>query len=70
MKKAKVSVRVRDNNVDRALRLFKKLVLESGHMEEYHNKQYYVKPSRAKKEYKKQLRRQHLINKKNDNWVN
>lgn len=68
MKKGKVSVRVRDNNVDKALRLFKRLVLESGIMEEYDSKKHFVKPSAAKREYKKQLRRQHLLNKKNDNW--
>ncbi len=69
MKKGKVAVRVKGGNVDKAIRLFKKMVMESGHLQELFDRQYYVKPSRAKKEYKKKLRQQHLISKKNDNWM-
>ncbi len=68
-KKGKVAVKVKHGNVDKAIRLFKKMVMESGHLQELFDRQYYVKPSRAKKEYKKKLRQQHLISKANDKWL-
>lgn len=69
MKKGKVGIKVRNGDVDRALRIFKKMVMESGHLEELYERQYFVKPSIAKREYNKKLRQKHLIERKNDNWV-
>jgi ribosomal protein S21 len=69
MKKGKVGIKVRNGDVDRALRIFKKMVMESGHLEELFERQHFVKPSIAKREYKKKLRQKHLIDKKNDNWA-
>ena len=48
-----IKVDVRDNNVDKALRILKKL-LKEGFMKRYREKQYYTKPSERKKEKRKE----------------
>ena len=45
-----IKVDVRDNNVDKALRILKKKLLKEGFMKRYKEKQYYTKPSERKKE--------------------
>ena len=45
-------VEVKNNNVDMALRKFKKMVKESGMMLELKKKSYYEKPSRKRREKK------------------
>lgn len=61
-------VYVKDDNVDRALRQFKKKVAESGLLQELQERQAFVKPtvkrklekSQAKRRWKKYLRDQEL----------
>lgn len=65
------SVNVKDGQVDKALRKFKKKVNNSGVLLEVRNRQNYVKPSTkrklaksaAKKRWQKHLRQQQLPNK-------
>ena len=52
--KGKVSVKVRNNNVDAAIKLFKKRVLTSGILYEYKKRQEYEKPSVTKRRKKKE----------------
>jgi small subunit ribosomal protein S21 len=52
--KSKVTVQVRDGNIEGALKVFKKRVFTSGHIIEYKERQEYVKPSILKREKKKQ----------------
>lgn len=40
-----ISVKVFNNDIDSALRLFKRKMKDSGVLEEYKDKRYYVKPS-------------------------
>jgi len=49
-----IKVDVRDNNVDKALRILKKKLLKEGFMKRYKEKQYYIKPSERKKEKRKE----------------
>jgi small subunit ribosomal protein S21 len=49
-----IKVDVRDNNVDKALRILKKKLLKEGFMKRYKEKQYYIKPSERKKERRKE----------------
>lgn len=40
-----ISVKVNDNNVDAAIKVFRRKMKESGVLEEYKNRQFYIKPS-------------------------
>lgn len=61
-------VQVHDNNVEKALRKFKKKILESGLLQEVRDRQEFVKPtiqrkiakSQAKNRWNKHLRSQQL----------
>ena len=48
------TVEVRNNNVEKALRVLKKKLIKSGQMKEVREKQYYQKPSFKKREKKKE----------------
>ena len=45
---------VRNNNVEKAMRILKKKLLRDGLMKEMRERQYYSKPSEVKREAKKQ----------------
>ena len=45
---------VRNNNVEKAMRILKKKLLRDGLMKEIKERQYYSKPSEVKREAKKQ----------------
>jgi|TARA_B110000211_G_C13677124_1_gene377123 small subunit ribosomal protein S21 len=45
---------VRNNNVEKAMRILKKKLLRDGLMKEMKERQYYSKPSEVKREAKKQ----------------
>ena len=45
---------VRNNNVEKAMRMLKKKLLRDGLMKEMKERQYYSKPSEVKREAKKQ----------------
>jgi small subunit ribosomal protein S21 len=47
--KSKVTVEVRDGNIETALKIFKSKVFNSGHIVEYKERQEYVKPSVIKR---------------------
>lgn len=61
-------VQVHDNNVEKALRKFKKKILEQGLLQEVRDRQEFVKPtaqrkiakSQAKRRWQKQVRSQQL----------
>ena len=46
---------VRNNNVEKAMRILKKKLLRDGLMKEMKERQYYSKPSEVKREAKKQI---------------
>jgi small subunit ribosomal protein S21 len=50
MAKSRVVVTVRDGNIEKALSIFKKKVMNSGHLLLYKEKQEFVKPSVKKRE--------------------
>jgi len=48
------TIEVRNNNVEKALRVLKKKLLKDGVMKELRDRQYYSKPSWKKREKKKE----------------
>ena len=50
-----VSVEVRDNDIQKALKIFKKRVEASGHIKELKERRYYKKPSVIKRENKNKV---------------
>ena len=66
-----VSVEVRNNDIAKALKLFKKRVEESGHLQELRDRREYKKPSVVKREqmnkvlYKAKKARQNEIDREN-----
>lgn len=52
--KSKVTVEVKNGNIESALRFFKKQVFNSGHLLEYKQRQEYKKPSVVKREKRKE----------------
>jgi small subunit ribosomal protein S21 len=54
-----ITVEVRNNNVEKALRVLKKKLIKSGQMKELKERQYYQKPSFKKREKKKELIRRY-----------
>ena len=55
-----LKVEVRNNDVGKALRRFKKLVQDDGILQEVRNKEYHEKPSVVKNRKKKAARSRHL----------
>ena len=51
---ANYTIEVRNNNVEKALRVLKKKLLKDGVMKELRDRQYYSKPSWKKREKKKE----------------
>ena len=64
-----LSVKVYDNNVDEALRRFKRKIKDSNLMVDLKDKQYYVKPSVMKRERKSKaiLREKYRLLKEHEN---
>lgn len=58
-----LKVEVRNNDVGKALRRFKKLVQDDGILQEVRNKEFYEKPSVIKNRKKKAARARHLKDK-------
>ena len=54
-----LEVTVRNNNVEKAMRVLKKKLLKDGMMRELKERQYYSKPSHVKREARKQSIRRH-----------
>lgn len=57
-----VTVIVKGNNVEKALRILKKKVQKNGLLKELRDRQYYQKPSEIKRAKKKEQRRNFLKN--------
>ena len=53
------TIEVRNNNVEKALRVLKKKLIKDGVMKELKERQYYQKPSFKKREKKKESIRRH-----------
>ena len=53
------TIEVRNNNVEKALRVLKKKLMKDGVMKELRDRQYYQKPSFKKREKKKENIRRH-----------
>ena len=53
------TIEVRNNNVEKALRVLKKKLMKDGVMKELKERQYYQKPSFKKREKKKENIRRH-----------
>jgi small subunit ribosomal protein S21 len=51
------SVLVQNDNVEKALRKFKKKIMESGKLQELREREFYEKPTTARKRAKNQARR-------------
>ena len=49
-----ITIEVRNNNVEKALRVLKKKLTKDGMMKELKQRQYYQKPSEIKREKKKE----------------
>ena len=59
-----IEVKVENNNLEKAIRILKKKVNESGILQQLKNKRYYKKPSEIRREKKKQFLRETQKNQK------
>ena len=59
-----ITIEVRNNNIENALRVLKKKLLKDGVMKELRDRQYYSKPSWKKREKKKEGIRRHIKERK------
>jgi len=67
MGKARVSVKVRNGDINRALKQFKRGVIESGHILELKEKKYHTKPTTKRRRQKEEAIRSEQIHRlKND----
>jgi len=55
-----LAVKVRDGNLEQALRIFKKKIRNSGLIQELKDREYYTKPSEARKLAKQRARKRWL----------
>lgn len=61
--KSLVSVQVRNGDINKALKIFKKRGFDSGHLQELRDRQEYTKPSVARRKQKQQaVRKEQLRN--------
>ena len=59
-----ITIEVRNNNVEKALRVLKKKLNKDGMMKELKARQYFIKPSEKKREKKKEGIRRHIKDRK------
>ena len=59
-----ITIEVRNNNLEKALRVLKKKLNIDGQMKELKQRQYYQKPSEIKRENKKEGIRRHIKDRK------
>jgi ribosomal protein S21 len=61
MGKSRVTVNVRNGDINKALKIFKRLVFDSGHIQELKDRKEYTKPTTVRRKQKqKALREQEL----------
>ena len=59
-----ITIEVRNNNLEKALRVLKKKLNKDGMMKELKARQYFIKPSEKKREKKKEGIRRHIKDRK------
>ncbi len=59
-----ITIEVRNNNIEKALRVLKKKLNKDGQMKELKQRQYYQKPSEIKREKKKEGIRRYIKDRK------
>ena len=59
-----ITIEVRNNNIEKALRVLKKKLNKDGQMKELKQRQYYQKPSEIKREKKIEGIRRHIKDRK------
>ena len=59
-----ITIEVRNNNVEKALRVLKKKLNKDGMMKELTARHYFIKPSEKKREKKKEGIRRHIKDRK------
>jgi ribosomal protein S21 len=70
MSKQKVAVEVRNGDIARALKIFKKRVMDSGHLQDVRDRREYVKPTTTKRKLKQQAIRADFRRRMNENIEN
>ena len=70
MSKQKVAVEVRNGDIARALKIFKKRVMDSGHLQEVRDRREYTKPTTVKRKTKQQAIRADFRRRMNENLEN
>ena len=70
MSKQKVAVEVRAGDIARALKIFKKRVMDSGHLQEVRDRREYTKPTTVKRKAKQQAIRADFRRRMNENIEN
>lgn len=64
-----VSVEVKNNDIDYALKVLKRLVLNEGLLNDMRDKEYYVKPGdRRRRDKQKAINRMKILNEKKENY--
>jgi len=58
--KGGLSVKVYDNNVEKAIKILKKKVMTDGIIREYRDKQHYERPGEIRRRKRAEARRRHL----------
>jgi small subunit ribosomal protein S21 len=58
---SRVSVEVRNGDINKSLKIFKKKVLESGHLDELKERRYFTKPTTKRRLQKQQAVRRNNI---------
>jgi len=58
---SRVSVEVRNGDINKSLKIFKKKVAESGHLEELRERRYFTKPTTKRRLQKQQAVRRNNI---------
>lgn len=66
MGKKLVSIKVRNGNINKALKIFKREVIKSGHLFEIKERQEYTKPTTKKRKQKQQAIRKEYIRRLKD----
>ena len=63
----KIKIEVKKGDVNRALKQFKRKVMDSGHLQELRDRKQYTKPTTARRKQKLQAIRQNKLNLLNEN---
>ena len=67
MSKEKINVKVIKGDINRALKQYKRRAIQSGHLQEYKDRQEYVKPTTVRRKIKQNAIRNNKHKQQNDN---